>query len=87
MAAVEESPETPLPAGRMTRGIVRRRGRLWRPMWPWSPAVHEYLRHLESAGFTGAPLLPGVEGDREVLTYVEGEAAADPDWEPVTRTG
>ena len=84
-----------LPAGRMTSGIVRRGDRIWRPMGPSSPAVHEYLRHLESAGFAGAPRVFGIEGDREVLSYLPGEVAADPNWHPghghrlpvFTRTG
>ena len=42
---------TELPPGRMTAGIIRRGDRIWRPAGPWSPAVHEYLRHLEAAGF------------------------------------
>jgi hypothetical protein len=71
-----------LPPGRMTSGIVRRGDRIWRPMGPWSPAVHEYLRHLESAGFAGAPRLLGTEGDREILSYLPGEVAADPHWQP-----
>jgi|HubBroStandDraft_1064217.scaffolds.fasta_scaffold08590_3 hypothetical protein len=71
-----------MPAGRMTSGIVRRGDRIWRPMGPWSPAVHEYLRHLESAGFGGAPRVLGIDDDREVLTYLPGEVAADPDWQP-----
>jgi len=51
-------------------------------MGPWSPAVHEYLRHLESAGFDGAPRVLAVDGDREVLTFLPGEVAADPAWQP-----
>ncbi|HET9899024.1 MAG TPA: phosphotransferase [Streptosporangiaceae bacterium] len=66
----------------MTTGLVRRGDRLWRPTGPWSPAVHEYLRHLESAGFRGAPRLIRLDGDHEVLTYIEGEVAADPHWHP-----
>jgi hypothetical protein len=66
----------------MTQGIIRRGGQLLRPMGPWSEAVHEYLRHLESTGFDGAPRFLGIEGDREVLTFVEGEVAADPKWQP-----
>lgn len=66
----------------MTTGIVRRGDRVWRPMGPWSPAVHEYLRHLELAGFDGAPRVLGVEGDREVLSFLPGEVAADPAWQP-----
>jgi aminoglycoside phosphotransferase (APT) family kinase protein len=44
--------------------------------------VHEYLRHLESAGFAGAPRVHGIEGDREVLSFLPGEVAADPAWQP-----
>ncbi len=71
-----------LPPGRMTTGLVRRGGQVWRPVGPWSPAVHEYLRHLESVGFDGAPRVVQVRDDREVLTYIEGEVAADPSWHP-----
>jgi hypothetical protein len=71
-----------LPAGRMTTGIIRRGTRIWRPAGPWSPAVHEYLRHLEAAGFPGAPRLLGSEDGREILSYLDGAVPADPRWEP-----
>jgi hypothetical protein len=74
--------EEQLPAGRTTSGIVRRGDRIWRPVGPWSPAVHEYLRHLETAGFAGAPRVVGTDGDREILTFLPGEVAADPHWHP-----
>ncbi|MFI5906530.1 phosphotransferase [Dactylosporangium sp. NPDC051541] len=77
-----DEPEAPLPAGRMTPGITRRGGQLLRPMGEWSGAVHDYLRHLEGAGFAGAPRLLGIEGDREVLTYLDGDVPVDPQWEP-----
>jgi hypothetical protein len=66
----------------MTSGIVRRGDRLLRPMGAWSPAVHEYLRYLEGAGFDGSPRVLGTEGDREVLTFIDGDVANDPRWEP-----
>lgn len=66
----------------MTSGIVRRGDRLLRPMGPWSPAVHEYLRYLEAAGFDGSPRVLGIEDGREVLTFIEGDVANDPRWEP-----
>jgi hypothetical protein len=74
--------DVPLPSGRMTSGIVRRGDRLLRPMGPWSPAVHEYLRHLEAAGFEGSPRVLGTEGNREVLTFIDGDVAMDPHWQP-----
>jgi hypothetical protein len=66
----------------MTSGMVRRGDKLLRPMGPWSPAVHEYLRHLEVAGFGGAPRVLGIEGNREVLTFIDGDVANDPHWQP-----
>ena len=74
--------EVAVSGGRMTMGMVRRGDRLLRPMGPWSPAVHEYLRHLEAAGFDGSPRVLGTEGDREVLTFIDGDVANDPLWEP-----
>jgi hypothetical protein len=71
----------------MTSGIVRRGDRLLRPMGPWSPAVHEYPRHLEAAGFAGSPRVLGTEGDREVFTFFGGEVAMDPTGSPATGTG
>src|SRR5262249_2073061 len=66
----------------MTSAMARRGDRLLRPMGPWSPAVHEYLRLLEAAGFGGSPRVLGTEGDREVLTFIGGDVANDPLWEP-----
>jgi hypothetical protein len=78
----EQAEEIPFPAGRMTHGIARRGGQLLRPMGPWSGAVREYLRCLESAGFAGAPRVLGTAGEREILTFIEGEVPADPQWQP-----
>jgi len=44
--------------------------------------VHEYLRHLEEAGFDGSPRVLRTEGDREVLIFIEADGANDPSWEP-----
>jgi Ser/Thr protein kinase RdoA (MazF antagonist) len=74
--------EVPLPAGRMTQGITRRGDQLLRPTGPWSKAVHELLRHLEAVGFAGAPRFLRTEGEREVLTYLDGDVPADPLWHP-----
>ena len=82
MVSQEAAGDVPLPGGRMTSGIVRRGDRVLRPAGPWSPAVHEYLRHLEGAGFEGSPRVLGVEGTSEVLSYTDGDVAADPLWRP-----
>jgi hypothetical protein len=51
-------------------------------MGPWSAAVHEYLRHLEAAGFSGSPRVLGTESNQEVLTFIDGDVAMDPHWQP-----
>jgi hypothetical protein len=60
--------------GRMTSGIVRIGDRVRRPAGPWTPAVHEYLRHLAQAGFPGSPsvLAAGPAGSLVVITSVSG---------------
>jgi hypothetical protein len=77
-----ERGEQQLGGGRMTSGILRRGDRVLRPMGPWSAAVHEYLRHLESAGFEGSPRVFGIEDGYEVLSYLDGDVPVDPGWEP-----
>jgi aminoglycoside phosphotransferase (APT) family kinase protein len=42
----------------------------------WSAAVHDLLRHLEEVGFP-APRLVGVDGDEELLTWMEGESGPE----------
>src|SRR5215470_4298295 len=74
--------EVSLSGGRMTSGIVRRGDRLLRPVGPWTRAVHEYLQHLEAAGVDGSPRVLGIEGDREALTFIDGDVANDPQWQP-----
>ncbi|HET9736687.1 MAG TPA: phosphotransferase [Solirubrobacteraceae bacterium] len=72
--------EVLLPGGYTNAGLVSRVGdTVRRPMRPSSPAVHALLHHLERVGFDGAPRVLGVdERGREVLSYIEGEAAIAP---------
>src|SRR6266581_8878871 len=72
---MHEAEGVPLPGGRMTSGLVRHGDRVRRPTGPWSPAVHEYLRHLASAGFEGSPRVLATGDGWEELTYIEGEVA------------
>jgi hypothetical protein len=69
-----ESEET-LTGGNMA-GEVRRIGQtVRRRTGPWTPAVHSLLRHLEQAGFQGAPQALGIdEQAREILSFIPGEA-------------
>lgn len=58
--------------------VVRVGDTVRRPVGLWSDAVHSLLRHFEAVGFDGAPRFLGIdEQGREILSYVEGEAALD----------
>ncbi len=64
----------PLSGGQMTF-VVRVGDTVGRGTGPWTPAVHHLLRHLESGGFDGTPRVLGTDADdREILTYIEGDA-------------
>ena len=56
-----------------------------RPVHRWTPAVHGLFRHLEDIDFKGVPRLLGVDGEHEVLTFIEGEAGLRP-WMEVLKT-
>ncbi|MBN8880879.1 MAG: aminoglycoside phosphotransferase family protein, partial [Salana multivorans] len=71
--------EIPLPGGDVTDGVVRVGDTVRRPIGDHSALVHRVLRHLEDAGFAGAPRLLGVDDrQREILTFVDGEVAGRP---------
>jgi len=72
-----------LPGGTANRGLVRRIGNaVHRPVGPYSGAVHQLLRHLESSGFTGSPRVLGTRDQTEILSYIDGRAAClpPPEW-------
>src|SRR5262249_42979583 len=70
--------EQVLRGGTLTH-VVRVADTVRRETGSWSPAVHALLRHLEAAGFTGAPRALGIDRrGREVLSYVPGECGRYP---------
>src|SRR5205823_2972231 len=72
------SGETALPGN--VSEVVQVGGTIRRSTGPWSPAVHAVLRHLEEAGFDGAPRFRGIDGQgREILTRLEGYAPPESD--------
>ncbi len=76
--------ERRLPGGR-TFGAVRVGGEVRRPAQPWTATVQTVLRHLEDAGFDGAPRARGFdEQGRERLTFLPGQTLGEtspwPDW-------
>jgi hypothetical protein len=76
--------EVVLSGGIANRGLVVRVGdTVRRPQTATSHAVHALLRHLERAGYPGAPRLLGEDDQgREILGYIEGTVATRPypDW-------
>src|SRR4051812_26857051 len=63
-------------AGSSHSGVVRIGETVRRAAHSRTPAIHDFLRHLEREGFAGAPRPLGFDDDgREVLTYIEGEGA------------
>jgi hypothetical protein len=66
-------------AGGDVNVVVRVGDTVRRPQGEWSPAVHSLLLHFETVGFDGAPRFLGVdEQGREILSFVDGEAALAP---------
>jgi len=70
-----------LPGGNMN-AVVRDGGTVLRTAGPWTPTVHRYLAYLAMAGVDWVPRPVGIEGDRERLSFVEGEVPLYPlpDW-------
>ena len=75
--------EERLAGGRTSPGVVRIGSTVHRPVRRSTTSVHAVLRHLERAGFAGAPRVLGFDdAGREVLSYVPGTAVVEPypDW-------
>ena len=79
-ASVTSSGRSQLPGGTANRGLVVRVGAtVRRPQHEGSAAIHHLLLHLENVGFDGAPRYLGEDDQgREVLSYIDGEAAIEP---------
>lgn len=70
--------EQRLGGGRSTTGVVRVGETVHRPVGPWTPTIHAFLRHLRASNFTAAPEVLGFDDQgREVLSYVPGETWGD----------
>lgn len=75
--------EVRLPEGRSGTRVWRSGEGVLRSTGPWTATVHAFLRHLEEVGFEGASRVLGTAPDgRELLTFLEGEVLADPEWQP-----
>ena len=71
--------EVLLPHGDVTEGVVRVGSTVRRPAQLQSAAVADYLRHLSSVGFRGAPRHLGRDAQgRDVLDHLDGDVPGDP---------
>jgi len=61
------------------RSRVTRLGSRWRR---WRALPRQNTAAGKVARFEGSPRVLGIAGDREVLTFMDGEVAADPRWQP-----
>jgi hypothetical protein len=60
-------------AGAVERGVVRIGNTVRRPLRGNAAFTHALLRHLEQAGFDGAPRMLGFDSQgREILSFIEG---------------
>ena len=72
-------PEHEVLAGGGVNEVVRIGGLVRRPTGPWSPLVHDLLRHLREQGFTAAPAFHEVTADGfEVLDFIPGQVSNYP---------
>ena len=66
------------------RPIVRIGDKVHRPAHWWTPAVHDLLGYLASAGFPYSPRVFGTDSrGREILSHIEGESGRD-GWGKIT---
>jgi hypothetical protein len=79
---VERRLPVPGSHGEQSRASLRA-GVIYRDPGSWSPAVLALLRHLERAGFTGAPRVVGsgfAADGREMVSYIEGSSPHPRAW-------
>ncbi|MGL4818811.1 MAG: aminoglycoside phosphotransferase, partial [Bacilli bacterium] len=71
-------PEERLTGGNIS-AVYRLEDTVRRELKPNSERIHRLLQHLEKKGFDFAPKFLGIdEKNREILTFIEGEAGNDP---------
>lgn len=58
--------------------VVRDGDTVRRVTGPWTPTIHRYLNHLANAGIDWVPRVLGIDGDREILSFVAGDVPLYP---------
>jgi hypothetical protein len=80
LSAVADDPEVVLAGGNLSR-VVRVGDTVRRPTGPWTPMVHDLLRHIRSRGFLFAPEPLGIDQHgREILSFIPGETISSHPW-------
>lgn len=69
--------DEPLAGGNMN-AVVRSGDTVLRNAGAWTPTVHRYLRYLRTAGIDWVPQPLGIDGERERLSFVEGDVPLYP---------
>lgn len=65
--------EIPLTGGNVNASVVRVGDTVRRSVGPHSKSVHQFLQHLQQAGFAQAPRFLGIDAQgREILTFIPG---------------
>ena len=65
--------------GGRSNQIARIGSKVHRPAGEWTPYIHEFLIHLRTQGFLGAPEPFGFdEGGNEIVSYIAGEVCNYP---------
>jgi hypothetical protein len=80
MSAMADDPEVVLAGGNLSQ-VVRVGNTVRRPTGPWTPMVHDLLRHVRSRGSLLAPQPLGIdELGREMLSFIPGETIVSHPW-------
>jgi len=66
-----------LPGGNIN-AVVRDGDTVRRVAGPWTPTIHRYLDFLAEAGIDWIPRVLGTDGDREILSFVDGDVPLYP---------
>ena len=58
--------------------VIRAGDTVRRVAGPWTPTIHRHLHHLAARGIDWIPRVIGVDGDREILSFVDGDVPLYP---------
>lgn len=65
-------------SGGRENAIFKRNDTVVRPLNSYSSSIHLLLQHFEKQGIEGVPRFVAIDGDNEVVTFVEGQTVNYP---------